>query len=106
MPETIGSIAYLNKNFKILKKYTIGGYVLSCIGDERNFSLISTKYGNSNSDLAAKEGKSVDIAVINGADAVVLLAAAMSFTENLDELTVAAALHKKLHACFYQISFT
>ena len=55
VPETIGSIAYLNKNFKILKKYTIGGYVLSCIGDERNFSLISTKYGNSNSDLAAKE---------------------------------------------------
>ncbi len=55
VPETIGSIAYLNKNFRILKKYTIGGYVLSCIGDERNFSLISTKYGNSNSDLAAKE---------------------------------------------------
>ena len=48
-------------------------------------------------DLAAKEGKNVDIAVVNGADAVVLLAAAMSFTENLDELTVAAALHKKLH---------
>ena len=48
-------------------------------------------------DLAAKEGENVDIAVVNGADAVVLLAAAMSFTENLDELTVAAALHKKLH---------
>ena len=37
-------------------------------------------------DLAAKEGENVDIAVVNGADAVVLLAAAMSFTENLDDL--------------------
>ncbi len=48
-------------------------------------------------DQAANDGKNVDIAVVNGADAVVLLAAAMSFTVNLDELTVAAALHKKLH---------
>ena len=48
-------------------------------------------------DLAASQGKNVDIAVINGADAVVLLAAAMSFTVDLDELTVAAALHQKLH---------
>jgi UbiD family decarboxylase len=48
-------------------------------------------------DLAASEGENVNIAVVNGADAVVLLAAAMSFTVNLDELTVAAALHQKLH---------
>jgi len=48
-------------------------------------------------DLAASQGKNVDIAVVNGADAVVLLAAAMSFTVDLDELTVAAALHQKLH---------
>ena len=48
-------------------------------------------------DLAASDGEGVDIAVVNGADAVVLLAAAMSFTVNLDELTVAAALHQKLH---------
>jgi UbiD family decarboxylase len=48
-------------------------------------------------DNAAKDGKNVDIAVVNGADAVVLLAAAMSFTENLDELSVAASLHQKLH---------
>ncbi len=48
-------------------------------------------------DDAAKDGENVNIAVVNGADAVVLLAAAMSFTENLDELTVAASLHQKLH---------
>ena len=35
--------------------------------------------------------------MVNGADPTVLLAAAMSFTEYVDELTVAAALHEKLH---------
>ena len=37
IPETIGSIAYIHKNFKSLKKNTIGGYVLTCIGDDRNY---------------------------------------------------------------------
>ena len=53
VPETIGSIAYIKKNLEYLKRYTIGGYVLSCIGDDKEYSLISTKYGNSNSDFAA-----------------------------------------------------
>jgi len=48
-------------------------------------------------EMARANGDEVPIAVVNGADATVLLAAAMSFNENLDELTVAAALHNKLH---------
>ena len=48
-------------------------------------------------ETAKANGDEVPIAVVNGADATVLLAAAMSFNENLDELTVAAALHNKLH---------
>ena len=55
IPETIGAIAYINKNLKALKKRVIGGYVLSCIGDNRNFSYLNSKYGNSFSDLCAKE---------------------------------------------------
>jgi aminopeptidase-like protein len=34
IPETIGSISYIKKNFKNLRKNVIGGYTLSCIGDE------------------------------------------------------------------------
>ena len=49
------------------------------------------------STMAAENGEDVQIAVVNGADPTVLLAAAMSFTEYVDELTVAAALHEKLH---------
>ena len=48
-------------------------------------------------DKARANGDEIDIAVVNGPDATVLLAAAMSFTHDLDELTVAAALHQRLH---------
>ncbi len=46
---------------------------------------------------ARSEGREVNVAVVNAPDPVVLLAAAMSFNENIDELTIAAALHEKLY---------
>ena len=46
---------------------------------------------------AQENGDEVSIAVVNAPDPVVLLAAAMSFNEPLDELSVAASLHQKLH---------
>ena len=46
---------------------------------------------------AQERGEEVPIAVVNGPDPVVLLAAAMSFDEPLDELMVAAALHERLY---------
>ncbi len=55
VPETIGAIAYINKNFKNLKRNVIASYCLTCIGDERNYSIILSKYGNDLSDLTALE---------------------------------------------------
>ena len=52
IPETIGSIAYLSKNYKTMKENIIGGYNLSCIGDERKHSCMLSKYKNSASDNA------------------------------------------------------
>jgi len=52
IPETIGSIAYLSKNLDKLKKNVIGGYNLTCIGDERQHSCMLSKYHNSPSDEA------------------------------------------------------
>ena len=49
------------------------------------------------SSEAAEAGDDVPIAVVNGADPTVLLAAAMSFSDYVDELTVASSLHMKLH---------
>lgn len=50
IPETIGSITYLSKNLKNLKKNVIAGYNLTCIGDNRNHGCMLTKYENTLSD--------------------------------------------------------
>jgi len=42
IPETIGSITYINKNFDVLKNNVIGGLVLTCCGDEGDFTYIKT----------------------------------------------------------------
>ena len=55
IPETIGSITYLNKNLAYLKANVIGGFNLSCIGDERQHSCMFSKYQNSPSDDAIVE---------------------------------------------------
>ena len=52
VPETIGSITYLNKNIKNLKQNVIAGYNLTCIGDERQHSCMMSKYEDSPADLA------------------------------------------------------
>ena len=38
IPETIGSISYIYHNYKHLKDNVIGGYNLTCIGDDRMHS--------------------------------------------------------------------
>ena len=50
IPETIGSIAYIQKNLKKLQKNVIGGYNLTCIGDNKNHSCMFTKYKNTIAD--------------------------------------------------------
>ena len=55
IPETIGSIVYLEKNLKNLKKNVIAGYNLTCIGDEKNHGCMLTKYGNTISDKSLIE---------------------------------------------------
>jgi aminopeptidase-like protein len=52
IPETIGSIAYISKNLKNLKKNVKAGFVLTCVGDERAYSHIESRYGNTLADQA------------------------------------------------------
>ncbi len=55
IPETIGSIIFIQKNLNKLKENVIGGFNLTCIGDERNHSCMLSKYKNSPSDEAIVE---------------------------------------------------
>ena len=53
IPETIGSIAYLSKHLEHLKKHVKAGFVLSCLGDDKAYSLIHTPKENTLSDKVA-----------------------------------------------------
>ena len=55
IPETIGSIAYIKNNLDDMKKNIIGGFNLSCIGDNKNHSCMLSKYADSPSDEAIIE---------------------------------------------------
>tara|TARA_B100000787_G_scaffold136046_1_gene104811 strand:+ start:1216 stop:2493 length:1278 start_codon:yes stop_codon:yes gene_type:complete len=54
IPETIGSITYISRNIDDMKKNIIAGFNISCIGDDRCFSYVPTRYGNSLSDKVSK----------------------------------------------------
>lgn len=49
-PETIGAITYLSRNLNVLQQHVKAGFVLSCCGDDRTYSYIATKYGDTLAD--------------------------------------------------------
>ena len=54
IPETIGSIAYLSKNLKEMKKNIIAGFNVSCVGDDRTYSYVPSRNGETLSDEIAQ----------------------------------------------------
>jgi aminopeptidase-like protein len=54
IPETLGSIVYLSKNLEHLQKHVIAGFVLTCLGDNRAYSYLASRYGNTYADKVAK----------------------------------------------------
>ena len=53
IPETIGSIVYLSQHLEELKKNVVAGFVLSCVGDDRNYSYLASRFGNTLADDVA-----------------------------------------------------
>ncbi len=52
VPETIGSIVYISKNLRELQKKVIAGFVLTCVGDDRTYSYLESRNGDTLADRA------------------------------------------------------
>lgn len=50
VPETLGSLVYLNKRAGHLKKHLYAGFNLSCVGDDRTYSYVETRYADTVAD--------------------------------------------------------
>jgi len=53
IPETIGSITYLSQNLDHLKRNVVAGFNVTCVGDNRCYSYLPSRDGDTLSDRAA-----------------------------------------------------
>lgn len=54
LPETIGAVCYLSRNLNTLKSRLVAGFVLTCLGDDREYSYLPSLDGDTLADRVAK----------------------------------------------------
>ena len=54
IPETIGSLTYISRNLDHLKAHVYAGFNVTCVGDDRAYSYLPSRSGNTISDSVAR----------------------------------------------------
>lgn len=54
VPETIGAITYLSRNLAEMQRNIIAGFNITCVGDNRSYSLVRSRYGDTLADRVMK----------------------------------------------------
>lgn len=50
IPETIGSVIYLSRHLEVMKKNTVAGFVVTCVGDDRAYTLSHSPWSDTLAD--------------------------------------------------------
>jgi aminopeptidase-like protein len=50
IPETIGSIIYFSRNIDVLRRNVVAGFNLTCVGDDRMYSYVESRYADTLAD--------------------------------------------------------
>ncbi|MCF3628003.1 DUF4910 domain-containing protein [Thalassospiraceae bacterium LMO-SO8] len=53
-PETIGAVAYISRNLEALRRSVIAGFVMTCVGDDRAWSLLPARRAGCLTERAAR----------------------------------------------------
>lgn len=54
VPETIGSLAYMSRHLDEMQERVVCGFNLSCVGDDRAYSHVESRYANNIADTALR----------------------------------------------------
>lgn len=54
VPETIGSLVYMNRHLKRMQKNIAAGFMINCCGDDADFSYLPSRTGSTLADRVAK----------------------------------------------------